>query len=178
MHTFFSIVVLFSLLIWIVLTFFRGAFWQLQRFDADPGAIGAPVNWPRILIVVPARNEAETITSAVESLLKQNYRGEYRLIVVDDHSDDGTAALAMTAAHSIGVEARLTVISASALPSGWTGKLWALQQGVEAGKDFGSDYLWFTDADIAHGPGTLERLVSRAEKHNLDLTSLMVLLRA
>lgn len=134
--------------------------------------------WPRVLAIVPARNEAETIARAVESLLKQNYRGEYRLIVVDDHSEDGTAELACEAGRVAGGEARMSVVFASTLPHGWTGKLWALQQGVENGSESISEYLWFTDADIVHGPETLELLVSRAEKQKLDLVSLMVLLQA
>jgi hopene-associated glycosyltransferase HpnB len=174
---FFLILVVLSLLIWIALTFFRGAFWQLRRFDADSGAQQAPSDWPRVLAIVPARNEAETITRSVESLLRQSYRGEYRLIVVDDHSEDGTAALAATATCLTGAESRMSVISAATLPLGWTGKLWALQHGVESAASFAADYLWFTDADIVHAPDTLERLIARAEKQKLDLTSLMVLLQ-
>jgi hopene-associated glycosyltransferase HpnB len=169
-----------SLLIWIALTFFRGAFWQVQRFNADLGTPDTPTFWPKVLAIVPARNEAETIARVVESLLKQNYPGEYRLILVDDHSDDLTSSLAEAAAQSAGAGAatRLTIVSAIALPTGWTGKLWALQQGVENGAAFAADYLWFTDADIVHAPETLERLVARAVKQKLDLTSLMVLLQA
>lgn len=134
--------------------------------------------WPRVLAIIPARNEAATIARAVDSVLNQSYPGEFRLIVVDDHSEDGTGSLAQEAARKIGQEARLGVLTAVALPSGWTGKLWALQQGVELGAEFASDHFWFTDADIVHAPETLERLVSRAEKQQLDLTSLMVLLQA
>lgn len=177
-HTLIFGLALLSLLIWAALIFFRGAFWQLRRFDADLSSVEALSSWPRVLTIVPARNEADTIARAVESLLKQNYRGEYRLIVVDDHSEDGTALLANSAAQSAGALARMTVVSASELPSGWTGKLWALQQGVENGSPFAADYLWFTDADIIHAPDTLERLVSRAENQRLDLASLMVLLQA
>jgi hopene-associated glycosyltransferase HpnB len=177
-HTIFLGLALLSLLIWIVLVFFRGAFWQLQRFDADLGVPEPPVHWPRVLAIVPARNEAETIVRAVESLSKQSYVGEYRLIVVDDHSEDGSALLVNAASASVGGAARVQLVSASGLPSGWTGKLWALHQGVETGEPFAADYLWFTDADIVHGPDTLARLVSRAEKHRLDLASLMVLLQA
>jgi hopene-associated glycosyltransferase HpnB len=176
--TLFLILALLPLLIWIALTFFRGAFWQLRRFDADLEAVPAPTNWPRVLVIVPARNEAATIASAVESILKQNYLGEFRLIVVDDHSEDNTASLTRNAAHAIGAEQRFTLVSAAALPNGWTGKLWALQQGVENGLPFAADYLWFTDADIVHAPDTLQRLVSRAEYQKLDLTSMMVLLQA
>ncbi len=167
-----------SLLIWIALTFFRGAFWQVQRFNADLVALDSPVVWPKVLAIVPARNEAETISQAVDSLLKQNYPGEFRLILVDDHSDDQTATLANDAAQSAGAAARLSIVSATALPTGWTGKLWALQQGVENGSAFAAGYLWLTDADIVHAPDTLERLVARAERQQLDLTSLMVLLQA
>jgi hopene-associated glycosyltransferase HpnB len=110
--------------------------------------------------------------------LRQVYDGEYRLIVVDDHSEDDTASLAARAADSAGAETRMNVIAAQALPMWWTGKLWALQQGIQGGTAFAADYFWFTDADIVHAPDTLERLVSRAEQQNLDLVSLMVLLQA
>lgn len=167
-----------SLLIWIVLTFFHGGFWQVQRFNADMQAMEAPIKWPRVLAIVPARNEAETISKVVESLLKQSYPGEYRVIVVDDHSEDSTVTLAQNAAKSAAATQLLSVSSAAALPPGWTGKLWAMQQGVGSETNFSADYFWFTDADIVHAPDTLKRLVARAEKQHLDLTSLMVLLQA
>lgn len=169
-----------SLLIWIALTFFRGGFWQLAPFDDDlsPQSTAATGRWPSILAVVPARNEAETIARSIASLATQNYHGELRIIVVDDHSEDGTARLAQRAAESAGVPHRVKVLSAGTLQGGWTGKLWALQQGIEAGGTPATDYFWSSDADIVHSPDTLERLVSRAESHRLDLTSLMVLLEA
>lgn len=167
-----------SLLIWIVLTFFRGGFWQVQRFNADIQAMEAPSKWPRVLAIVPARNEAETIAKVVESLLKQSYPGEYHVVVVDDHSEDSTAWFAQDAAKSAAATQLLSVSSAAALPPGWTGKLWAMQQGVGSETNFSTDYFWFTDADIVHAPDTLERLVAQAEKQHLDLTSLMVLLQA
>lgn len=166
-----------SLLIWCVLAFFRGGFWQVQRFNRDLQSIDALAAWPRVLAIVPARNEADTIARVADSLLKQGYRGEYRAIIVDDHSEDSTASLALAAARSAGGVERLTVVSAETLPKEWTGKLWAMQQGVESGTKFAPDYFWFTDADILHAPDTLQRLVSRAEEQNLDLTSLMVLLQ-
>ncbi|HEY4979239.1 MAG TPA: glycosyltransferase [Candidatus Acidoferrum sp.] len=178
MPTVFLFLAALSLLIWIALTFFRGAFWQVRRFNADLAAPDLPTVWPKVLAIVPARNEAETIARVVESILKQTFPGEYRLIVVDDHSEDSTASLAEQSAHFAGAAARLNIVSATALPTGWTGKLWALQQGVENGAAFAADYLWLTDADIVHTPDTLERLVARAGKQKLDLTSLMVLLQA
>jgi len=176
--TFLFILAVISLLIWIILTFLRGAFWQLRRFDADLGAVEALAAWPRVLAVVPARNEAETIARVVGSLLKQLYPGEYRVIVVDDHSEDGTAALAVEAGQAAGSANRLNMVAAAELPGGWTGKLWALQQGVQSGVEFAADYYWFTDADIVHESEALGRLVSRAERQKLELTSLMVMLQA
>jgi hopene-associated glycosyltransferase HpnB len=161
-----------------VLTFFRGTFWQLHRFDGDAVAMEPPGAWPRVLAIVPARNEAPYIARTVASLRKQTYPGEFRLVVVDDHSEDSTAAVAEQAGRGSGAGTKLGIVSATALPSGWTGKLWALEQGIEAAGTLAPDYLWFTDADIVHGPDTLERLISRAEKQKLDLTSLMVLLQA
>ncbi|HYA64064.1 MAG TPA: glycosyltransferase, partial [Candidatus Sulfotelmatobacter sp.] len=118
-----------SLAIWIVLTFLRGAFWQLSRFDDD---VAPPVplpSWPRVVAVLPARNEAETIGRTVESLVTQDYPGEFRIIVVDDHSGDETAALAQRAAEARGAASHVTIVPAAPLQPGWTGKLWALQQG-------------------------------------------------
>lgn len=167
-----------SLLIWIVLTFFRGAFWQFRAFDDDLARHDPLETWPRIAAIVPARNEAETITRTVESLIAQEYAGEFRILIVDDHSDDATAALAHKAAQAQGAGERVSILQASPLPPGWTGKLWALREGIEEAASFSPDYCWFTDADIVHAPDTASRLVARAKNQSLDLASLMVLLRA
>jgi len=167
-----------SLLIWVVLTFFRGGFWQVRALDGDADCAGGLEKWPRTVAVVPARNEAETIARCVESLVRQDYAGELQIIVVDDHSDDGTAALASGAAQSGGAKDQVTVVKDAPLEGGWTGKLWALQQGVQSAAAFSPDYFWFTDADIVHAPDTLRRLVTRSESQKLDLASLMALLRA
>jgi hopene-associated glycosyltransferase HpnB len=172
------ILTIVSLLIWVVLTFFRGAFWQLHAFDDDIAKIQSPVKWPRVIAIVPARDEAETIGRSVASLAEQEYAGELRVVVVDDHSEDGTAALALEAAERARAAGRVEILRAALLQPGWTGKLWALQQGVEKASGAGAEYYWFTDADIAHAPDTLRRLVSRAEGGRLELVSLMVLLQA
>jgi len=167
-----------SLFIWIVLAFFRGAFWQLRAFDGDAATDPAPTRWPRVVVVTPARNEAETIGRCVGSLAGQDYPGELRIIVVDDHSEDKTGELALEAARRAGASERVTIWEAAALEPGWTGKLWALNQGIGAASDVAPDYFWFTDADIVHEPDTLRRLVTKAENRRLDLASLMVLLQA
>jgi len=172
------ILAIVSLLIWVVLTFLRGAFWQLLAFDDGIAKQESPAQWPRVAVIVPARNEAETIARTVESLAKQDYAGELRVVVVDDHSDDGTGPLAREAVKKAGVSERVEILEAAALQSGWTGKLWALQQGVEHFASKAPDYFWFTDADIVHAPDALGRLVARAERERLDMVSLMVLLQA
>lgn len=165
-----------SLLIWAVLTFARGAFWRLRTFDNDLHKPESLAHWPRVTAIVPARNEAQAIAQTVESLLAQDYPGELRIVVVDDHSDDGTGQLAREAVRRAGAGQRAEIISAEALPPGWTGKLWAMQQGVDRARPHAADYFWFTDADIRQAPDTLSQLMSRAETQRLDLVSLMVLL--
>ena len=167
-----------TLLIWVVLTFFRGAFWQLRAFDDDIAPHATPAAWPRVVCVMPARNEAETIARAVASLAKQEYPGALRIVIVDDHSEDATSDLAKAAAQDAGAADRVQIMRAAALQSGWTGKLWALQQEIESNPQDSPEYFWFTDADIVHAPDTLARLVSHAEQQHSDLASLMVLLQA
>jgi len=167
-----------SLLIWVVLTFFRGGFWQLTAFDDDVLPHKGLTSLPRVVAIVPARNEAQTIARTVESMAGQDYLGEVRIYVVDDHSEDGTTDVVRMANGTIPAERRVTILQADSLPVGWTGKIWALQQGLAKADTIAPDYFWFTDADIVHAPDTLQRLVSRAEAEQRDLVSLMVLLHA
>ena len=127
---------------------------------------------------MPARNEEDMIAHTVESLMAQEYAGEFRIVIVDDHSEDATAGLAKNAAQERGPAGRVVILQAEALQRGWTGKLWALQQGIAGATSFSPDYFWFTDADITHPPDAMRRLVARAENHRLDLVSFMVLLQA
>lgn len=166
-----------SLLIWLGLFFFNGHFWQIWIADADNKPIVPPCAWPSVVVVVPARNEAATIGETVASLIAQDYPGKFLLVVVDDHSDDGTSKLARNAASDLAATDRLRVISAPPLVPGWTGKLSALHAGVEAAREFEPEFFWFTDADTVHSADMLLRLVSKAERDKLDLTSLMVLLQ-
>ncbi len=131
-----------------------------------------------MVALVPARDEAEVVGAAVTALLAQDYPGPFQVVLIDDHSSDGTAALAERAAAAAGAPVRFRTVSAPDLPSGWTGKLWALQAGLaHADSDVpDAPYLWLSDADIAHGPGTLRHLVAKAERENLNLVSLMVAL--
>ncbi len=164
-----------SLAVWLYLLLGRGFFWRpYEGVPAPP-----PDAWPSVVAIVPARNEAAVVGEAVASLLAQRYAGDFRIVLVDDHSTDGTSEVARAAAAGIGEAGRLALDSAPPLPPGWTGKLWALAAGVEAVERRGDppELYLFTDADIVHAPGNLAGLVARAEAEHRDLVSEMVLLR-
>ncbi len=164
-----------ALAAWVYLMFLRGFFWLPREL---PRA-AAPDAWPSVVAIVPARDEAATIGAAIGSLLAKDYRGEFGIVLVDDHSSDGTARLAREAAEEAGAANRVAIVEAGALPRGWTGKLWALSEGVHALEAAGAapDLLLFTDADIAHAPDNLSSLVVALEDRRRDLVSLMVKLR-
>jgi hopene-associated glycosyltransferase HpnB len=157
-----------ALAVWTYLVFARGAFWLCG--ERDDGTTALPGARPPVAIVVPARNEADSIAESVSSLLAQDYPAS--LVLIDDDSDDGTADLARRAAATIASD-RLTIVKATALPQGWTGKLWAVKQGIAAAEaKHAPKYLFLTDADIVHAPDTLIWLVAHAEKHQFVLASL------
>lgn len=131
----------------------------------------------RVAVILPARNEAESIARAVSSILRQEFAGEVRLFVIDDNSDDGTANAARAAAAVLGMSERLTLLAGSEPPTGWTGKVWAMHQGWQAARAIAPDYVLLTDADIEHAPDSLVRLMAQAESGPYDLTSVMVKLR-
>ncbi|HXQ40919.1 MAG TPA: glycosyltransferase [Candidatus Udaeobacter sp.] len=159
---------------WIYLLAARGFFWQAGPEDESPVDGLAPSDgWPKVVAVIPARDEADVVGETVASLLTQDYPGQFRLVLVDDQSSDGTAEVARAAALRAGAADRLTVLQGQALPRGWTGKLWAIAQGIAHGQAAEPDYLWLSDADIAYAPDTLRRLASRAEAEGLVLYSLM-----
>lgn len=170
-----TLIALLPLAIWLYLFFARGNFWQLHEETTEPKPLK---QWPRVVAIVPARNEAETIGRAVTSLANQDYPGEFFVIVVDDHSGDSTADLARKAAGECNADEKIFVYPASALPPGWTGKVWAMNEGIAQAAKIAPDYFWLVDADIVHAPDTLRRLVFRAESNSLDLASFMVLLPA
>jgi hopene-associated glycosyltransferase HpnB len=190
-----------ALLVWLYLILLHGRFWQAgpslpamrpamaPRIATGPAIATAPA----IAIVVPARDEAGVIVATLRSLLTQDYTGRYEVIVVDDGSTDGTGALAR------GIkDERLCVLDGTPPPAGWSGKLWAVAQGIVqatgpgivSGIDVGSgqetdreteaaggtELLLLTDADIVHDRRHLSALVARAEQDDLDLVSEMVAL--
>ncbi len=165
-----------SLLIWLYLALFHGRYWRAdQRLPAETPHLQS---WPDVIAVIPARNEADVIGIAVNSLLSQDYPGNLSVIVVDDQSTDGTAAVAHEQANKIGRAEALQVVGGEPLPNGWSGKLWAVHQGIQEAvrQQPKAAYLLLTDADVSHSERELRGLVAKAELERLDLVSLMVLL--
>jgi hopene-associated glycosyltransferase HpnB len=161
--------------VWVYLLCARGRYW-LGSIKDTAHTVGQPAQWPAVVAVIPARNESELIEETVGSLLRQEYPGQLAVIVVDDDSSDDTAAAAMRAAAAASSR-QLTVIRGKGLSSGWTGKLWALNQGIAAAEVSRPEYLLLTDADIMHAPDTLAWLVTHSLVGRFTLTSLMAKLR-
>jgi hopene-associated glycosyltransferase HpnB len=188
------------MMIWgiVALTIWLGllgtGFWLCSERD-DAVRVNEITAWPEVVAVIPARNEADVIARSLGSVAAQDYAGEFRVVLVDDNSSDGTGGIARAlrtgpstssgraevlsaATHpdplslSLSKPVRpISVIAGAPLPPGWTGKLWALSQGIaEAGKPI---YLWLTDADIEHAPDTLRRLVGIARTKDRKLVSFM-----
>jgi hopene-associated glycosyltransferase HpnB len=153
-------IVLLSLIIWLYLFVAHGAFWRSE--PQLPAA--SPAECPDVDIIIPARDEANTIGAVVASLLTQDYAGKFHVTLIDDNSTDGTAAAA-------GVALRLTVLRGAVKPPGWSGKLWALSQGISATR---APVILLADADIVHDPRHLSSLVARLNQPRVEMVSEMV----
>ncbi|MEV5927690.1 glycosyltransferase [Streptomyces cellulosae] len=166
-----------SLAAWLWLLLFQGWFWRTDvRLPASREPDERPDLWPDVCVVVPARDEAAVLPASLPSLLAQDYPGRAEIFLVDDGSSDGTGDLARELARRQG-GLPLTVASPGEPPAGWTGKLWAVRHGVEAARARDPEYLLLTDADIAHAPDSLRRLVAAARTGGFDLVSQMARLR-
>ena len=162
-----------SLITGLGLVFLRGRFWLAdQRLELVSQTIVK--DWPTVTIVIPARNEEKCISLAIRSLIDQDYPGEFSIVIVNDNSSDQTEQIVNEL-----TDKNIFIVNGTDPPNGWTGKLWALSQGIKfsAERCPVNDYYLFTDADIVHPSYNLERLVKKAEVENLQLVSLMVLLK-
>ena len=163
-----------SLSTWIYLLLGRGGFWRVRPEQAP---VAERTSGVRIAVVIPARNEADVIGASIRSLLRQSYSGHLHVFLVDDESTDGTSdGAARTALDCDGAD-RVTILHARPLPAGWTGKLWAVSQGIARASSLRPDYFLLTDADIVHSPENLGELVAHAQTGNFDLVSLTVKLQ-
>ncbi|HEY9703819.1 MAG TPA: glycosyltransferase, partial [Allocoleopsis sp.] len=169
-------IALISGLIWLYLIFFRGQFWQTdQQLDLSSPSL---TDFPSVCAIIPARNEADVLPISLPSLLQQNYPN-LQVILIDDQSTDNTGKIAQDLAANLGQSSKLHLIAGQSLPPGWSGKLWALNQGVEFAHNLPQkpDYFLLTDADILHNHDNINHLINHSIKNNLDMVSLMVLLR-
>lgn len=159
---------------WVGLLLARGKFW-----DASADRLAKPnasVPAPEVHAVIPARNEADVLDRTLASIVGQRYRGRFAATFVDDHSEDATSLTARAAIDAANAADSFEVVAARDRPAGWTGKVWALAEGVAAARARGHrpDFWWFTDADVAHDPQVLARLVATAVERRRDLVSEMV----
>ncbi|GAA2529738.1 glycosyltransferase [Streptomyces fimbriatus] len=162
-----------SLAAWLWLLLCQGFFW---RTDVRLPPSRDPGTWPSVCVVVPARDEAAVLPASLPSLLAQEYPGRAEVFLVDDGSSDGTGELARELARRSG-GLPLTVGSPGEPPAGWTGKLWAVRHGIGLARARDPEYLLLTDADIAHAPDSLRRLVAVARTGGYDVVSQMARLR-
>ena len=185
---------LIAILVWSGVLFHPARPWDFQPVGDDGEPPSAPPVWPSVCVLVPARNESESLLYTLPALLQQDYPGDFTVLLIDDRSEDGTADIARKLAEEARATDRLTVISGAALPQGWVGKVWALAQGAaHCGLAVGNkniprsynsqfairnpQYLLLTDADIYHAPRSLRRLVAESERDCLALNSRMARLR-
>jgi hopene-associated glycosyltransferase HpnB len=172
MLTWLSIAAVLSLSAWLYLLLLHGRFWLCsERLAYDTPALD---RWPAVAAVVPARNEEDTIAAVLASLASQDYPGRLSVTLVDDRSDDATRARAETVVTS-NPDRGLTILTGEPLPAGWSGKLWAVHQGIGEAIRARDDveFIFLSDADIVHAPDTLRRLIGKAVAEKRDLVSLM-----
>ncbi len=165
-----ALAALASAAIWAWLLAGHGRFWRAdQRLGRPP----PPSEWPDVVAVIPARDEAETVAQTLSAHGATTYPGRFSVILVDDASTDGTGEIARSVAEKSARPIR--IVPAPPLPPGWTGKLWALEAGLAAADTHAprAEYVLLTDADILHAPETLARLVAKAHGEARALVSLM-----
>lgn len=164
------------LLIWLYLLLLHGRFWRIGTIVAQPPL--PDVSPVKIAVIIPARNEADVVGQCVASLLQQAGGHSIHVFLVDDASSDETAEIARETARAAGASEYLTVSQGSPLEPRWSGKLWAVHQGIEKARKLHPDFFLLTDADIVHASDSVAALVAMAEAGPYDLASFMVKLHS
>ena len=163
----YTLLALPGLIIWSLVLCLPWRPWSTREsLDASTNEIHN-LNLSQITVLIPARNEAEAITETLTSLKSQNEL--LKIILINDQASDETSNIA----HRSGLK-NLDIIKGKPLPDGWSGKLWALEQGR---KKVDTEYILLLDADISLAPGTLASLLQKLKTERLDLVSLMAFLR-
>jgi hopene-associated glycosyltransferase HpnB len=155
----------FSALLWLVTLLLPWQPWRTR--EVLEGNTDSSLDLNDITVVIPARNEADVIANTLSALATQG--NGLKIIVVDDHSDDATSEIAIQA----GIN-NLELIQAAPLPRGWTGKLWAQEQGLNK---VDTPYVLLLDADIELAPGTIQSAFNKLLRDDLKVVSLMAKLR-
>jgi hopene-associated glycosyltransferase HpnB len=173
-----TVIASIGLAAWLYLLLFNGGFWlSSEREEAEQNKYPEPKVWPRVTAVIPARNEADMLPGSLTSLVKQDYLGAFSIVLVDDQSTDGTADVARAIAAASNRE--ITIVSGAPLPPRWTGKVWAMHQGIATASagDAPPEYLLLTDADIGYRPDVLKSLVVGSTAKGRAMTSVMAKLK-
>ncbi len=136
-----------------------------------PAAVERRTPWPRVSMLVPARDEAAGIEAALRSKLACGYPA-LELVAVNDRSRDETGAILDRAAAS---DPRLQVVHVDALPDGWLGKLNAMKRGLDLAA---GEWILFSDADVHVEPGAIERLIAHAEAEAIDMIAIFPRMRS
>ena len=133
----------------------------LAEFDYDES-----VNWPRVSVLVPARNEASTLQAAMQSLLRVDYPN-LEIIIVDDRSGDATGKIIEQLEEE---DSRIRSLRIDTLADGWLGKVYAMHRGLEICT---GEWLLFTDADVHFSPQILKRAIACCERQHKDFVTLL-----
>ena len=159
-----------SALTWLVILFMLVRWRMSERWEAYDDSHAHPSQLPSLSVIVPARNESASLPLTLPSWLDQDYP-ESEIILIDDESTDGMEECARSIASRS--KRAIRIIKGTRPPYGWTGKLWALQQGINVSS---GEWLLFTDADIRHCPNLWRALVAKALTEQREMVSLMALL--
>lgn len=173
-----------SLLIWLYLIFFWGRsffsnqpfFWSNKVFFQPSSKKMLKKRLKPVTVIIPARNEEKNITKTLSKLVRQD-DVKLKIIIVDDNSTDKTFSVARNFLNTNSFKS-FKIIHGKKLPPNWSGKVWALKQGVElALKDKLEFYILLLDADISLKKNVLRSLIQKIDKENLQMISLMAKLK-